>query len=216
MATTAAAGGPPHPEAACHLLYLKGLLAWKAGDVQAGLQLLERCIAKHLEMATSAPLGLDTYSIACPVRVLGIVKLMLSLVGGDPRGPTDPPSPLLAKCSRALELLVKTVGALPAAQLLRAQVRRPDVCRFVWTWCVLWCLCMACYAEHCAETPAPSDSAPVSTMCALRLRQWLTQLTRPSCLSVMLHFPMLHPGSLPERRSGHRPAHGGGPAAGQQ
>ena len=45
-----------------------------------------------------------------PGRITACVRLLLSAVGGEPRAPTEPPSPLISKCMRALELLGKYVG----------------------------------------------------------------------------------------------------------
>ena len=44
-----------------------------------------------------------------PGRVTTAVKTMLAGLGGEPRAATEAPSPQLAKCSRALELLLKQV-----------------------------------------------------------------------------------------------------------
>lgn len=49
------------------------------------------------------------YSALWPGRVTGVVRLLLSGVGGEPRAPTEAPSPLISKCTRALELLNKHV-----------------------------------------------------------------------------------------------------------
>lgn len=94
------AGGQPNPEHAAHLLYLKGLMFWKAGNTGDGMACLEKCVSRHMELANSQPLGLDTYVLANPMRVMAVVKLLMSVVGSNPRAPTDPPSPVLAKCTR--------------------------------------------------------------------------------------------------------------------
>jgi len=44
--------------------------------------------------------------------------MLLGSVGGEPRAPTEAPSPLIGKCMRALDLMAKHVGAS-----VRARVR---------------------------------------------------------------------------------------------
>lgn len=44
-----------------------------------------------------------------PGRIISVVRMLLSSVGGEPRAPTEPPSPLIAKCMRVLDLLAKKV-----------------------------------------------------------------------------------------------------------
>jgi len=103
------------------LTYLKGLQAWKLDDVSNGLSLMERAMAGHFELAAQLLPSFDTYLSLSPTRMVGAVRLMLATVGGEPRAPTEAPSPILGKCSRALELLVKWVPGMLDAQLLSAR-----------------------------------------------------------------------------------------------
>ncbi len=41
-----------------------------------------------------------------------VVRLLLTAAGGEPRAPTEAPSPLISKCNRALQLLAKHVSPL--------------------------------------------------------------------------------------------------------
>ncbi len=82
------------------LLYLQGLLAWKQGKTADGVALLEKGLARQQEAAGAQPLGLARFSMLNPGRVLGVVRLMLGALGGEPRAATEAPSPMLAKCTR--------------------------------------------------------------------------------------------------------------------
>uniref|UniRef100_A0A7S0S5T6 Tetratricopeptide repeat-like domain-containing protein n=1 Tax=Chlamydomonas leiostraca TaxID=1034604 RepID=A0A7S0S5T6_9CHLO len=103
------------------LLYLKGLLAWKQGNAQEGLTFLERALMAQFQAASTTPLSLEMYVALWPGRVLSVVRLLLTGVGGEPRAPTEAPSPLIAKCTRALDLLNKHAPALVEAALLSAR-----------------------------------------------------------------------------------------------
>jgi len=103
------------------LLYLKGLLAWKQADAQDGLAMLERSITGTFELASQHPLSLEMYVALSATRITSLIKMLLNSIGGEPRAPTEAPSPLLAKCNRALELLSKYAPALMESQLLLAR-----------------------------------------------------------------------------------------------
>jgi hypothetical protein len=94
------AGG--HSEAVSEplLLYLRGLLAWKQGKQQEGLQQLQQYMDLQLTVVEDLPYGLALFEALHAGRVKGLLRLLLSSVGGDPRQPSDPPSPLLANCIR--------------------------------------------------------------------------------------------------------------------
>ncbi|KAG1671374.1 hypothetical protein FOA52_002984 [Chlamydomonas sp. UWO 241] len=83
---------------------------------------MERAIAGQYELSAQLQPSLDTYLSLSPTRVVGAVRMMLASVGGEPRAPTEAPSPVLGKCSRALELLLKWVPGMLDAQLLSARV----------------------------------------------------------------------------------------------
>ena len=55
-------------------------------------------------------MGLEMYAVLWPGRIIGIVRMLLNSVGGEPRAATEAPSPLISKCNRALDLLAKQVG----------------------------------------------------------------------------------------------------------
>jgi hypothetical protein len=86
------------------LLYLRGLLAWKQGKQQEGLQQLQQYMDLQLTVVEDLPYGLAMFEALHASRVLGLLRLLLSSVGGDPRQPSDPPSPLLANCIRYIQI----------------------------------------------------------------------------------------------------------------
>ncbi|EFJ52945.1 hypothetical protein VOLCADRAFT_78980 [Volvox carteri f. nagariensis] len=104
------------------ITYLKGLLAWKQGSIADGLALLERAIAALFTAAAeySGP-SLEMYAVLNPARITTVVRLLLQGVGGEPRAPTEAPSPLISKVTRALDLLNKQAPALLESSLLHAR-----------------------------------------------------------------------------------------------
>ncbi|PNW81978.1 hypothetical protein CHLRE_06g268800v5 [Chlamydomonas reinhardtii] len=104
------------------LLYLKGLLAWKQGMPSEGLGLLERSIAALFSAAADfhGP-SLELYAALNPARITAVVRLLLQSIGGEPRAPTEAPSPLISKVTRALDLLNKQAPALQESALLHAR-----------------------------------------------------------------------------------------------
>jgi len=114
-------GASPAAMTAAWLSHLQAQLALRAGRGDEALPLLEKSVGGHLACAAAGPLSLaGTFAAAAPVRVLAAVRGMAATVGSEPRSATEPPSPVLTKCLRALELLSRYVGALPAASLLAA------------------------------------------------------------------------------------------------
>ncbi|GLC77752.1 hypothetical protein PLESTB_000959000 [Pleodorina starrii] len=103
--------------------YLKGLLAWKQGNTSEGLALLERSIAALFAAAAEHSIGpsLETYAVLNPARITAVVRLLLQGVGGEPRAPTEAPSPLISKVTRALDMLNKQAPALLESSLLHAR-----------------------------------------------------------------------------------------------
>uniref|UniRef100_A0A383W643 Uncharacterized protein n=1 Tax=Tetradesmus obliquus TaxID=3088 RepID=A0A383W643_TETOB len=115
------AGGRSEAVSEPLLLYLRGLLAWKQGKQQEGLQQLQQYLDLQLTVVEDLPYGLAMFEALHAGRVLGLVRLLLGSVGGDPRQPSDPPSPLLANCVRVLEMLARFTHSHPEAQLLGAR-----------------------------------------------------------------------------------------------
>ncbi len=74
-----------------------------------GLSYLERSIAGMFEVAAEHPPSFDLFVTLMPCRITSIVRTLLSSIGGEPRAPTEAPSPLITKVNRALELLGKQV-----------------------------------------------------------------------------------------------------------
>eukprot|EP00798_Chlamydomonas_sp_ICE-L_P019308 gene19309-25961_t len=103
------------------LSYLKGLIAWKQGDQAEAVPYLERCIAGQFELAANSAPGFDLFNTLCPCRITSIIRLMLNSLGGEPRSPTEAPSPLMTKVNRALELLGKQAPGLLECQILQAR-----------------------------------------------------------------------------------------------
>ncbi|KXZ45770.1 hypothetical protein GPECTOR_50g563 [Gonium pectorale] len=104
------------------LLYLKGLLAWRQGNNAEGLALLERAIAALFTAASEfAGPSLELYTALNPARITYVVRLLLQSIGGEPRAPTEAPSPLISKVTRALDLLNKQAPALLEGALLHAR-----------------------------------------------------------------------------------------------
>jgi tetratricopeptide (TPR) repeat protein len=108
------------------LLYLRGLLAWKQGKQQEGLQLLQQYMDLQLTVVEDLPYGLGMLEALHASRVLGLLRLLLSSVGGDPRQSSDPPSPLLANCIRYMHNIKircmqynKPLSTTPAGDRLR-------------------------------------------------------------------------------------------------
>jgi thioredoxin-like negative regulator of GroEL len=93
------------------LLYLRGLLAWKQGRQQEGLQQLQQYMDLQLTVVEDLPYGLAMFEALHASRVLGLLRLLLSSVGGDPRQPSDPPSPMLANCIRYIVAICSHVCA---------------------------------------------------------------------------------------------------------
>ncbi|KAG2502129.1 hypothetical protein HYH03_000619 [Edaphochlamys debaryana] len=118
MADPAAGSSNDNPT----LLYLKGLLAWKQGGSSEGLGLLERAIAAQFAAAGehTGP-SLDMYAALNPARITLVVRLLLQAIGGEPRAPTEAPSPIISKVTRALDLLNKTAPGLQEGALLHAK-----------------------------------------------------------------------------------------------
>ncbi len=82
-------------------------------SIHQGLTQFERSIAGSFELcAKHYPHSLETYVILNPGRITNIAKILLTAVGGEPRAATESPSPMLSKCTRALELLGKHVSRL--------------------------------------------------------------------------------------------------------
>jgi len=110
------------------LLYLRGLLEWKRGNENMGLALLEQAIARHFEVAMAAIAAVSSSNapeplvLLDPSRITRIVRLLVAGAGGEPKGPTEAPNPLLAKCRRALDLLAKQAPGLVESGLLLARV----------------------------------------------------------------------------------------------
>lgn len=96
------AGGRSEAVSEPLLLYLRGLLGWKQGKQQEGLQQLQQYLDLQLTVVEDLPYGLAMFEALHAGRVLGLVRLLLGSVGGDPRQPSDPPSPLLANCIRCV------------------------------------------------------------------------------------------------------------------
>lgn len=82
------------------LMYLRGLLAWKQGLQQDGLQLLQQALEQQLEAVEDLPYGLAMFGALNASRILGLIRMLLDSFGGDPRQPSDPPSQLLTNCIR--------------------------------------------------------------------------------------------------------------------
>lgn len=82
------------------LLYLRGMLAWKQGKQQEGLQQLQQFMDLQLEAAEDLPYGLGMFEVLHLGRILGLLRMLLGSLGGDPRQTSDPPSPMLANCIR--------------------------------------------------------------------------------------------------------------------
>lgn len=82
------------------LLYLKGMLAWKQGQQQEGLQQLQRYMEVQLRLVEDMPYGLAMFTALHATRIFGVIRLLLDSVGGDPRQASDPPSSMLANCIR--------------------------------------------------------------------------------------------------------------------
>jgi hypothetical protein len=82
------------------LMCLRGLLTWKQGKQQEGLQLLQQGIEQQLEAVEDLPYGLVLFGALNASRMLGLVRLLLDSFGGDPRQPSAPPSLLLSNCIR--------------------------------------------------------------------------------------------------------------------
>lgn len=121
MADPAAPGGSTGSDNPV-LLYLRGLLAWKQESASEGLALLERAIAGQFAAAAELPgASLEMYAVLNPARITGVVRLLLQSIGGEPRAPTEAPSPLISKVTRALDLLTKQAPALLEAALLHAR-----------------------------------------------------------------------------------------------
>lgn len=80
------------------LLYLRGMLAWKQGKQQQGLQQLQQYMELQLAAVEDLPYGLGMFAMLNASRILGLLRMLLDSAGGDPRQPTDPPSPMLANC----------------------------------------------------------------------------------------------------------------------
>jgi hypothetical protein len=47
----------------------------------------------------------------CPGRAAWVLRTLLASLGGEPRAATEPPSPVLSKCVKLLQLLSKQVCA---------------------------------------------------------------------------------------------------------
>lgn len=103
------------------LCYLQGLLAWKHSKQSEALGLFEKCMQGLLTGVHDMHFGLDFFAALDASRIMGIVRLLLSSLGGDPRSLTEAPSPIIGKCTRALELLSRHTLALPECQLLNAK-----------------------------------------------------------------------------------------------
>jgi tetratricopeptide repeat protein 21B len=82
------------------LLYLKGLLAWKQGKQQEGLLQLQQFVEQQLESVDDLPFGLELIVALNISRFFRLLHTLLLSVGGDPRLPSDPPSPVLGLCMR--------------------------------------------------------------------------------------------------------------------
>lgn len=83
------------------LLYLRGMLAWKQGRQQDGLQQLTQFMELQLNSVEDLPYGLGLFELLHASRILWLLRMLLDSAGGDPRQPTDPPSPMLANCIRS-------------------------------------------------------------------------------------------------------------------
>lgn len=81
------------------LLYLQGMLAWKQGQ-QEGLQQLQQYMELQLNLMDDVKYGLGMFAKLNASRIMGLLRLLLDSVGGDPRQPSSPPSPILANCIR--------------------------------------------------------------------------------------------------------------------
>ncbi|MEW5313286.1 MAG: hypothetical protein WDW38_004868 [Sanguina aurantia] len=103
------------------LMYLKGLLSMKQGKALEGMAFLERCITGLFESAGEHVFSLEMFAVLDPARLAASIKLLLSNVGGEPRAPTEAPSPLIAKCNRALDRLSKQAPSLIECQMLHAR-----------------------------------------------------------------------------------------------
>ncbi|MEW5298948.1 MAG: hypothetical protein WDW36_002017 [Sanguina aurantia] len=103
------------------LMYLKGLLSMKQGRALEGMAFLERCITGLFESAGAHVFSLEMFAVLDPARLAASIKLLLSNVGGEPRAPTEAPSPLIAKCNRALDRLSKQAPSLIECQMLHAR-----------------------------------------------------------------------------------------------
>lgn len=95
-----------------HLLYLQGLLAWQQGEAATGLQQLQRSCQMLLAAAEGVPLGLQTFVVLQPGRIMSVVQALLGSLGGEPRGANDAPAPLLGCCMRLLEMMGRWVALL--------------------------------------------------------------------------------------------------------
>lgn len=82
------------------LMFLRGLLAWKQGRQQDGLQLLQQGLEQQLEAVEDLPYGLAMFGALNASRILGLIRMLLDSFGGDPRQPSDPPALVLSNCIR--------------------------------------------------------------------------------------------------------------------
>ncbi|KAF6259487.1 intraflagellar transport protein [Scenedesmus sp. NREL 46B-D3] len=121
--TQLVAGGRSEAVSEPLLLYLRGMLAWKQGRQQEGLQQLQQYLDLQLAVVGELPYGLAMFEVLHAGRVLGLLRMLLGSVGGDPRQPSGPPSPLLANCIRVLEMLARFTHAHPEAQLLATRAQ---------------------------------------------------------------------------------------------
>ncbi|DBB04932.1 TPA: hypothetical protein ACH3X3_010212 [Trebouxia sp. C0006] len=104
------------------LLYLQGLLAWKQGrDLAQAATMLDQALQTRIEGLLETAPGPSFFTRLNPSRVLGVVRLFLGALGGTPKAADEPASPLLTKCERLLQALLKHCPGMAQAHLLLAE-----------------------------------------------------------------------------------------------
>ncbi|KAA6420554.1 MAG: tetratricopeptide repeat 21B [Trebouxia sp. A1-2] len=104
------------------LLYLQGLLAWKQGrDLAQAATMLDQALHTRIEGLLEVAPGPSFFTRLNPSRVLGVVWLFLGALGGTPKAADEPASPLLTKCERLLQALLKHCPGMAQAHLLLAE-----------------------------------------------------------------------------------------------
>ncbi|XP_012616626.2 tetratricopeptide repeat protein 21B isoform X1 [Microcebus murinus] len=106
------------------LTYLHAILAMKKNKRQEEvINLLNDVLDIHFSHLEDLPLGIQYFEMLNPDFLLEIVKEYLNFCPMQPASPGQPVTPLLRRCTSALEVIVRTVPGLLQAVFLIAKVK---------------------------------------------------------------------------------------------